>query len=178
VPLVVINQVSPIFVAFSIPESRLPELKQYMKGGTLEVAARPPNDTSGPPSIGRIGFVDNAVDQNSGTIKIKGAFSNEDRRLWPGQFVNVVVTLTTDPGAIVVPSSAIQTGQQGSYVFVLNPNQTVDIRPVTVARLRGAESVISSGLKAGETIVSDGQLLLVPGSKVSVKNAANAKGAS
>jgi multidrug efflux system membrane fusion protein len=168
-PLVTINQVAPVSVAFAIPESRLPELNRYRSQGSLHVTATPPNDDV--PSLGRITFVDNAVDQSTGTIKIKGTFPNTDRRLWPGQFVNVVVTLTTDPGAIVVPSVAVQDGQQGPYVFAVKDDQTVEMRPVTVARARGAETVIASGLQGGETVVTDGHLRLVPGSRVGQKAA-------
>ena len=113
--LVVINQVAPISVTFAIPEARLPDLKKYMAVGALRVAANPPNDAAAP-AIGRITFVDNSVDQATGTIRVKGTFPNTDRRLWPGQYVNVVVTLTTDPNAIVVPSVAVQAGQRGSFV--------------------------------------------------------------
>jgi multidrug efflux system membrane fusion protein len=167
-PLVVINQVAPIYVTFGIPEAQLPDLKRYMKQGSLHVEARSPTDT-GAASNGRITFVDNAVDQTTGTIKIKGTFANDDHRLWPGQFVNVVLTLTTDPAAIVVPGAAVQTGQQGTYVFVVKADQTVDLRPVAVERSNGTETVIKDGLKPGETIVTDGHLRLVPGSKVSIK---------
>ena len=168
-PLVTINQVSPVSVAFAIPESRLPELNRYMAHGSLRVTATPPSDDV--PSVGRITFVDNAVDQNTGTIKIKGTFPNTDRRLWPGQFVNVVVTLTTDPQAVVVPSVAVQDGQQGPFVFTVKDDQTVEMRPVTVARARGAETVIATGLQPGETVVTDGHLRLVPGSRIGQKPA-------
>jgi membrane fusion protein, multidrug efflux system len=168
-PLVTINQVSPVSVTFAIPESRLPELNRYMARGSLQVTATAPNDDV--PSVGRITFVDNAVDPNTGTIKIKGTFPNSDRRLWPGQFVNVVVTLTTDPQAIVVPSVAVQDGQQGPYVFTVKDDRTVEMRPVTVARARGAETVIGSGLQPGETVVTDGHLRLVPGTRIGEKSA-------
>jgi membrane fusion protein, multidrug efflux system len=168
-PLVVINQVTPINVTFAIPEARLAEVKRYMAQGTLTVEARPPNDT-GPPSKGRIAFVDNQVDPTTGTIRMKGTFPNNDRRLWPGQFVNVIVTLTTDPAALVVPTTAVQSGQQGLYVFIVKPDQTAELRNVTVARAEGADTVIATGLAAGETVVTDGQLRLVPGSRVSVKS--------
>jgi multidrug efflux system membrane fusion protein len=198
-PLVVINQVAPISVSFAIPEARLPDLKRYMARGSLSVTATLPNDP-GPPARGRITFVDNAVDEESGTITIKGTFPNNDRRLWPGQYVNVAVTLTTDPEAIVVPSVAVQAGQQGSFVFVVNADQTVDLRPVTVARTSGAETVILTerqgvpadkerrqgvpadkerrqgvpadehrGVEPGETVVTDGHLRLVAGSRISIK---------
>ena len=166
-PLVTINQVSPVSVAFAIPESRLPDLNRYRALGSLQVIATPPNDDV--PSVGRIAFVDNAVDQNTGTIKIKGTFPNTDRRLWPGQFVNVVVTLTTDPDAVVVPSVAVQDGQQGPYVFTVKDDQTVEMRQVTLARTRGAETVIEGGLQPGEIVVTDGHLRLVPGSRVASK---------
>jgi multidrug efflux system membrane fusion protein len=166
--LVVINQVTPMSVSFAIPEARLPELKKYMAAGALRVTANPPNDDAAP-AVGKISFVDNAVDQTTGTIKVKGTFPNTDRRLWPGQYVNVVVTLTMDPEAIVVPSAAVQTGQQGQYVFVVNAEQKVDIRPVIVKRASATETVIESGLKPGETIVTDGHLRLVPGSRITIK---------
>ncbi len=166
-PLVTINEVAPISVAFSIPEARLTELRRYMSRGSLIVAATPQgSDVS---SNGRITFIDNSVDQNTGTIRVKGTFANQDGRLWPGQFVNVVVTLTTDPAAIVVPSVAVQAGQQGSYVFAVKQDQTVEMRPVTVSRIRGTDSVIESGVTPGETVVTDGHLRLVPGGRISVK---------
>jgi multidrug efflux system membrane fusion protein len=168
VPLVVINQVTPIYVSFAIPESRLPDLKRYMALGSLHVQAAPPNEV-GPQAAGRITFVDNAVDQTTGTIRVKATFPNEDRRLWPGQFVNVTVALTTDPTAVVVPSTAIQVGQQGQYTFVVKADNSVEFRPVVVERTSGQESVVKSGLKPAETVVTDGQLRLVAGSRVSIK---------
>jgi multidrug efflux system membrane fusion protein len=173
-PLVVINQVTPINVTFAIPEARLAEVKRYMAQGSLVVEANPPNDT-GAPSKGRIGFIDNQVDPTTGTIRLKGTFANESRRLWPGQFVNVSVTLTTDPTALVVPTMAVQPGQQGQYVFIVKPDQTVELRTVTVARAEGDQTVIAQGVSPGEIVVTDGQLRLVPGSRVSVKTAAGAQ---
>jgi multidrug efflux system membrane fusion protein len=166
--LVTINQILPISVTFAIPEARLSDLKRYMAGGSLKVTASPPND-EGPSAVGKISFVDNAVDEQTGTIRIKGTFPNTDRRLWPGQFVNVVVTLTTDPKAIVVPSVAVQAGQQGTYVFVVKSDQTVEMRPVTVDRVSGSETVIANGIQPGDMVVTDGHLRLVPGSRISVK---------
>ena len=167
-PLVTINQIAPIYVSFAIPESRLPDLKHYMAQRSLEVIASAPND-AGPAATGRISFVDNSVDQSTGTIRIKGTFTNQDRRLWPGQYVNVVVTLTTDPKAVVAPSAAVQAGQQGTYAFVVKADHTVELRNVTVDRASGGDSVIKSGLKPGDTVVTDGHLRLVAGSRVSVK---------
>jgi multidrug efflux system membrane fusion protein len=170
VPLVVINQVAPIYVSFGVPEAQLAELKRYMSQGSLGVQAAPPND-EGAPSTGTITFIDNTVDPTTGTIKVKGTFPNRDHRLWPGQFVNVVVRLTTESNAVVVPAAAVQSGQQGSYVFVVKDDKTVDMRAVQVARVANSEAVISNGVKPGETIVTDGQLLLVPGSRIAIKNA-------
>src|SRR5262245_55365102 len=171
IALVTINQIMPMSVSFAVPEARFSELKRYLAGGTLTVKATPPND-QGPAAVGKIAFVDNAVDENTGTIRVKGTFPNTDRRLWPGQFVNVVVTLTTDPKAIVVPSVAVQTGQQGTYVFVVKADQTVEMRPVTVNRVNSGDSVLTEGVQPGETVVTDGHLRLVPGSRISVKNEA------
>jgi multidrug efflux system membrane fusion protein len=167
-PLVVINQVAPIFVSFGIPEARLPDLKRYMAQRTLRVAASPPEDEA-QKSAGEISFVDNTVDPTTGTIRIKGTFLNSTRNLWPGQYVNVVVTLTTDPNAIVVPSTAVQVGQQGTYVFSVKEDKSVEMKAVQIARTSGTDTVLQSGVKPGETVVTDGQLRLVPGSKISVK---------
>jgi multidrug efflux system membrane fusion protein len=168
-PIVTINKITPVYVSFSVPEAMLPDLKRYMARGKLAVTALPPND-QGAPATGLINFIDNAVDPTTGQIKVKGTFPNTDRHLWPGQFVNVNVTLSTEPNAIVAPSMAVQTGQQGTYVFVVKPDQTVDLRSVVVERTSGEQSVIKSGLEPGETVVTDGQLRLNPGTRVSVKN--------
>jgi membrane fusion protein, multidrug efflux system len=167
-PIVTINRITPVYVSFAVPEALLTDFKRYMGQGTLSVEAVAPNDER-PASMGRINFIDNAVDPTTGTIKVKGTFPNADHRLWPGQFVNVKVTLTSDPHAIVVPSNAVQTGQQGTFVFVVKKDQTVELRPVTVSRTRGDESVMKTGLQPGETVVTDGQIRLVPGSRVSIK---------
>jgi multidrug efflux system membrane fusion protein len=167
-PLVVINQVSPIYVSFGMPEARLPELKRYMARGSLGVEARPPTE-NGPNSHGHITFVDNNVDQTTGTIRIKGTFPNADRLLWPGQFVNVIVALTDDPHAIVVPSAAVQASQQGTYAYVVKSDRTVEFRTVVVERIIGDETVVREGLKPGETVVTDGHLRLIPGSRISIK---------
>jgi membrane fusion protein, multidrug efflux system len=166
-PLVTINQVTPIYVTFSVPETQLPDIKRYMAAGPVTVAGTIPND-SGPAEQGTLTFVDNAVDPATGTVKLKATFANPQQRLWPGQFVNVVVTLTTQPNATVAPSAAVQTGQQGTYVFVVKDDQTVEMRKVTVERTTGERSIIASGLTSGETVVTDGQLRLRPGSRVRV----------
>jgi multidrug efflux system membrane fusion protein len=176
-PIVTINKITPVYVSFAVPEALLPELKRYMARGKLAVTALAPNDP-GPAAEGLITFVDNAVDTTTGQIKVKGTFANTDRRLWPGQYVNVNVTLSAEPNAIIVPSLAVQTGQQGTYVFVVKADQTVDLRVVTVERTAGDQAVIASGLKPGETVVTDGQLRLNAGTRVSIKNTDSTKAPS
>ncbi len=182
--LVTINQVTPINVQFSIPEQQLAEVKQYMAARTLRIEAIPraddPTRTAGAviASAGELTFIDNNVDPQTGTIKLKGTFPNRDRTLWPGQFVDVVLTLSVEPQAIVVPSQAVQSGQKGSYVFVVAADNTADMRPVTVKRTLPNESVIASGLKPGERVVTDGQLRLVRGAKVEMKAPAGTAGSA
>jgi membrane fusion protein, multidrug efflux system len=166
-PLVMINQVNPVYVAFSIPERNLPEIKKHMAAGKLEVLAAIPGD-EGTEVRGELAFLENTVDTNTGSIQIKAAFINDNKALWPGQFVNVVLTLTTQPGAVVVPAQAIQTGQQGRYVFVVKPDLTVEYRPVVVGRTLENEAVIAEGIRPGERLVTDGQLRLASGSLVKI----------
>ena len=173
-PLVVINQITPIYVSFAFPEPLLPDLRRYMARGTLRVEALPTN-SEGAPATGTITFIDNAVDQSTGTIRVKGTFPNADRQLWPGQFVNVTVRLATETEALVVPSLAVQTGPEGPYVYLVKDDQTVDMRAVTVARVAGSDTVIKDGLAPGDTVVTDGHLRLVPGSKISVRTEGAAK---
>jgi multidrug efflux system membrane fusion protein len=167
--LVVINQMNPILVSFSVPEQHLGEIKKYMRAGTLKIEALAPNN-EGAPHLGFVSFVDNAVDTGTGTIKLKGTFTNTDRRLWPGQFVNVVLTLTTEANVIVVPSNAIQAGQEGQYVFVVKQDLTVESRPVVAGRTVNGETVVQKGLREDEKVVTDGQLRLYPGAQVEIKN--------
>ncbi|MGB7623631.1 MAG: efflux RND transporter periplasmic adaptor subunit [Terriglobia bacterium] len=169
VSMVVINQITPIYVDFSVPEQFLPEIKKHMTEGKLGVKAIIPND-GGSPEQGVLTFVNNTVDSSTGTILLKGTFPNSGRRLWPGQFVNVALTLSARPNAILVPSRAIQTGQEGQFVFVVKADRTVESRPVVVGTALEAETVIEKGLQVGETVVTDGQLRLVPGSKVEIKS--------
>ncbi len=166
--MVVINQLSPIYVSFAVASSMLAEIRGAHAGGALPVHAGVAGAT-GPPSTGTLAFVDNSVDPGTDTIRLKASFPNTDRRLWPGQFVEVTVELAQDPNAIVVPAQAVQPSQQGTFVFVVKSDHTVELRPVTVARTDGNDSVIASGIAAGETVVTDGQLALVPGAHVSVK---------
>jgi len=168
VHLVVINQIVPIDVSFSIPEQFLSEIKKYTALGKLQVEALVPMNEA-KPEKGVIAFIDNAVDSQTGTIRLKGTFANRERKLWPGQFVNVVLALTTEPNAIVVPSQAIQTGQEGQYVFVVKQDLTVESRPVVAGRTINTETVIQKGLNVDEKVVTDGQLRLYPGAKVEIK---------
>lgn len=167
-PLVVINQIAPIYVSFAVPESRLAELRRYLGAGSVRVAAKSPED-SGPPALGRITFVDNAVDSTTGTIRLKATFGNEERRLWPGQFLEVTLTLATQANALVVPTVAVQAGPDGHHVFVVTSEQTADLRVVKVARTIGAETTIERGLSEGETVITDGHIRLLPGTRISVK---------
>ncbi len=175
VPIVVINQITPIYVTFSLPEQNLPEIKKHMAAGDVKVEAVIPGDEKSP-EPGILTFIDNAVDTATGTIKLKGTFENQAKRLWPGQFVNVVLTLTIWPNAILVPSQAIQTGQEGLYVFVVKPDLTVESRPVTVDRSLDGLTVVTKGLQPGETVVTNGQLRLVTGGKVEIKNEPGERG--
>ena len=168
--LVSINQVEPIYVTFTVPEQYLGEIKKYSSTGGLAVHAVIPDDKRGPVT-GRLSFIDNTVDQATGTIKLKGEFANADRRLWPGQFVDVALTLADQPRAIVIPSQAIQNGQQGQFVYVIKPDMTAEPRPVVVNRSSDGQAIIDKGLVAGEKVVTDGQLRLLPGSKVEMKEA-------
>jgi multidrug efflux system membrane fusion protein len=171
--LVVINQLRPVDVAFALPERELPEIRRFRAEGPLAVTALAPR--SGEVlATGQLSFVDNRVDPATGTIALKAAFGNADGRLWPGAFVDVVLTLTTESDAVVVPTVAVQTGQQGPYVFVVKPDRTVESRPVEVARAVGAETMIAQGVTPGETVVTDGQLRLFPGAPVEITQSATA----
>jgi len=171
--LVVINQIIPIDVAFSIPEQFLSEIKKYMASGKIQVEVLVPMNEE-KPEKGVITFIDNAVDSNTGTIRLKGTFANRERKLWPGQFVNVMLTLATEPNTIVVPSQAIQTGQEGQYVFVVKQDLTVESRPVVAGRTIDTETVIHKGLNVDEKVVTDGQLRLYPGATVEIKTSNSA----
>jgi multidrug efflux system membrane fusion protein len=168
IALVVINQINPIYVSFAVPEQHLAAIKTRMAARTLGVTAIIPGEEQ-QPMYGDLTFVDNTVDQATGTIRLKGTFANSGKRLWPGQFVNVVLTLGKQANSVVVPSQAVQTGQAGTYVFVVKPDRTVEMRPIAVDRSLDGETVVSKGLRAGETVVTDGQLRLVPGARIEVK---------
>jgi len=165
-PLVVIAQVHPIYVSFSVPEPQLSEIRRYRAAGGLAVEAM--IDGGRRTAAGTLTFINNTVDQSTGTIQLKATFPNTSDELWPGQFVDVALTLTTRP-AVVVPAQAVQAGQQGAFVFVVKPDLTVESRRVTVGRRLPREIVIEAGLAPGERVVTDGQLRLVPGARVEIK---------
>ena len=172
VDMMTINQVQPIYVTFSVPESQLGAVKKYMAVGKLPVSVIPQDDESSRES-GVLTFVDNNVDMTTGTIKLKGTFANTDRKLWPGQFVRVNLRLTTQSNALVVPNQAVQTGQSGEFVFVVKADRTVESRPVTTGVRSDQALVIDKGLEFGETVVTEGQLRLAPGSRVAVRDNSN-----
>jgi multidrug efflux system membrane fusion protein len=165
--LVVIHQTSPIYVAFSVPEQNLPLIKKHMAQGDLKTEALPKDQDVAIPGV--LSFIDNGIDTTTGTVLLKAVFPNADKALWPGQFLNVALTLVVEKNAVVVPSPAVQTGQAGTFVMVVKNDMTIELRPVTVARTVGDEAVIASGLKPGETVVTDGHLRLVPGARVEIK---------
>ena len=167
--LLTINQIHPIYVAFAVPEQYLPVIKREMRDKTLKVQATFQNMDATPQ--GELTFIDNTVDTTTATIQLRATFPNEDGSLWPGQFVQVVLTLSDLTNAIVVPSQAVQTGQNGQFVYVVKPDQTAEERPVTVGIAYQGETVVQGGLKAGETVVTDGQLRLEPGTRVNIKSA-------
>ncbi len=164
-PLVIINQVQPIFVNFGVPEEQLSEIRQSSAARKLPVTVSLQDDGSKTAS-GVLTVIDNTVDSTTGTIRLKGTFSNEERLLWPGQFVNVTLTLDTRKDAAVVPSEAVQTGQKGPFVYVVKPDQTTESREVTVGLTVGRKVVIEKGITPGETVVTDGQLRLFPGARI------------
>ena len=188
--LVTINQIHPIAVTFTVPEATFDAIRRAQAESKLSVVARPSRETSAPvapraavlptgqgekPETGELSFVDNTVDRATGTVRLKASFANTSGALWPGRFVDVVLTLSHDRDALVVPVEAIQTGQQGSYVFVVKPDSTVESRTVTVGRKQGGDVVIANGLSPDERVVTDGQMRLAPGTKVEVKPSAEVR---
>lgn len=169
-PLVTVNQISPIYVGFTLPEGELPALREAMAKGPVVVDARPGGD-SGAPVAGRLAYFDNTVDVKSGTIAARAVFDNARQRLWPGQFVNVSVIERVDPSALTVPARAVLVGQNTTYVYVIKADKTAVMQPVTVARTVDGWSVIAKGLAAGQQVATDGQLRLTNGSKVEIRNA-------
>jgi len=177
IAMTTINQILPIYVTFAVPEQNLSDIKKYTAMKELTVDAIIPGDEKRLVR-GELTFIDNAVDKTTGTIKLKGTFDNKDRRLWPGQFVDVILTLTTEPNRVVVPSPAMQTGQQGQYLYVIKDDMTAEFRVVIPGRTYQNWTIIDKGVEAGEKVVTDGQLRLVPGSKVEIKNVPSSEGTS
>ena len=172
--LVVVNQINPVYVTFSRSgEKPIGNQETIWSRISSKVEARIPNDTK-PVEEGVLSFIDNAIDNTTGTIQLKGLFLNKAKRLWPGQFVNVILTLAIQADAVVIPTKAIQTGQQGQHVFVVRSDQTVESRAIVVDRAVNEESIIGKGLNPGETVVIDGQLQLVPGTKVEINKSPSA----
>jgi multidrug efflux system membrane fusion protein len=159
--LVVINQVSPIYVDFAVPQQYLGSIKRFMARSRLPIQATPPGESA--PEKGVLTFVNNTVDPSTGTIHLLGSFPNADQRLWPGQFSNVLLRLSEQQNVLVIPSQAVQTGQQGDYVFVAKADMTVDVRQVKVGQTANNQTQVLQGLSVGETVVTDGQVRLVPG---------------
>jgi len=166
--LVTINKLTPIHATFTIPEKELPEVKRQLAGGRLAVEAEVPG-SAGIKERGVVSFYDNTVDPATGTIRLKASFDNSGKQLWPGQFVNLSITLAVKNNAVVVPSQAVQTGQKGQHVFVVRQDATAEIRPVVAGPVSAGMTVIESGLKPGEQVVIDGQMRVVPGGKVETK---------
>jgi membrane fusion protein, multidrug efflux system len=165
-PLVVINQVRPIYVNFAVPEQSLPEVRKYRAAGPLTVETLP--DPGAPPVQGKLIFVDNAVDPSTGTIRLRAQFDNDDAALWPGQFVNVTLRLYEQADAIIIPSSAVQNGPEGQYVYVIGQDLVANVRKISVQRTDGERTVVASGLAKGESVVTRGQLRLGPKTRVQI----------
>jgi multidrug efflux system membrane fusion protein len=166
-PLVIINRMAPVFVSFTVPARLLPQLRSGQARAALRVDAAPAGE-AGATSMGRVTFIDNAVDLTTDTIRLKATFDNGDRRLWPGAFVDVTLRLATEQRAVVVPSAAVQPSQQGQFVYVVTAGETAEARPIKIAWTEGDVVVVESGVTPGETVVTDGQLRLTPGARVSV----------
>ncbi|MFA5180075.1 MAG: efflux RND transporter periplasmic adaptor subunit [Syntrophales bacterium] len=167
--LTTLNQITPVYVRFSVAEKHLTDIHKYVKSGSVTVKVSPTKNFTGEIPAGKLVFIDNAIDTNTGMITLKAEFANADKFLWPGQFVNVSLHLTMQAGAVVAPLRAVQQGDKGQFVFIVKPDMTAEIRPVAVDRTMGEEAVIAKGLTAGETVITDGHLKVRPGGKVEIK---------
>jgi multidrug efflux system membrane fusion protein len=162
--MVTVNQIAPIRASFSLPEKHLPTIQKFMAQGSLEVLATPSGENV--PCTGTLKFVDNMVDPTTGTINLKAEFENADNRLWPGQFARVTLKMSVQANAVVAPSSAVQMSQKGPFVYVVGADMKAEMRPVKTGDTLNDQTVILEGLKAGEKVVTDGQLLVAPGVEV------------
>jgi multidrug efflux system membrane fusion protein len=171
-PLVVVNQVRPIYVSFAVPEQALGEIRARIASGPLAVEVIPAGE-SRVLATGRLVFVDNAVDPSTGTIRLRGEFDNSDKALWPGQFVNVSLRLREQSDAIVIPARALQTGPSGQYVYLIKPDMTAEMRAVAVERTEGELAVVK-GIARDERVVTRGALRLAPGARVEIRSEAEA----
>jgi multidrug efflux system membrane fusion protein len=169
-PLTTLNQIAPVYARFSVPEKYLSDVKRYRAAGGVQVKVSPSSDFKGEVRTGKLVFIDNSVDVNTGMIQLKAEFPNADRLLWPGQFVNVALQLTVQRDSVVAPLQAVQTGEKGSFVLVVKPDMIAEMRPVVVDRSVGEETVIAKGLAAGETVVTDGHLKVRPGGRVEIRD--------
>jgi multidrug efflux system membrane fusion protein len=167
--LTTLNRIAPVYARFSVPEKYLSNVKRYQAAGGVQVKVSPSSDFKGEVRTGKLVFIDNSVDVNTGMIQLKAEFPNADRFLWPGQFVNVFLQLTVQSDSIVAPLRAVQTGEKGAFVLVVKADMTAEMRPVVVDRSVGEESVIAKGLAAGETVVTDGHLKVRPGGRVEIR---------
>jgi len=180
--MLTIQKLDPIYADFTIDEAQLPRVQQFMSQGTLTVNVELPQDvpangaaTTQPafqPRVGELIFLNNAVQDGTGTVKLRAQLPNEDRHFWPGQFVNVRLVLTVTKNAVLIPNEATQVSQQGPFVYVLKSDGTADLRPIVLGQRQGDMIVVEKGLVAGEQVIRTGQTLLQPGGKVTVQNAA------
>jgi len=167
ISLVEILQVQPVYVSFAVPEQTLGDIRRYLSAGKLTVMAAP-DGTQEAPTSGKLDFIDNAVDTQTGTIRMKATFPNTDRKLWPGQFANATMRLTVEQDRVTVPSVAVQTGPNGSYVWLVKPNNVAEMRKVRLQRTQGEMGVVAEGLEPGDVVVVEGQLRVSPGAKLQI----------
>jgi len=170
-PLVVINQIQPILVRFTVAQSQFPDIQRYYRGGNALLVHATPSEGTGIPLSGTLAFVDNNVDSTTGTVLLKARFANPEGTMWPGQYMSVALQLYVDANALTLPAPAVLTGQQGTYVYTIDSAGTAKQRPVQISRTVDSLSVIASGLQDGEQVIVDGQSRLIPGSKVAIKGA-------
>jgi multidrug efflux system membrane fusion protein len=170
-PLVVINQIRPILVRFSVPQSQFTDIQRYYRSGNALLVRAKPSEGTAVPVDGTLAFVDNNVDTTTGTVMLKARVTNPEGAIWPGQYMNVALQLYVDPNALTLPAPAVLTGQQGTYVYTVDTGNTAKQTPVQVSRTVDSLAIIASGLREGERVVVDGQSRLIPGAKVAIKGA-------